>query len=60
MIDKKGNASIINVTGLGMTCMNATAKLEKMLGIVDESSRALTDNFFMAEPIALENEIQNQ
>jgi len=60
MIDKKGNASIVNVSGLGMTCMNATAKLEKILGVVDESSRELTDNFFMVELIALENAIQNQ
>jgi len=44
-IDRDGNVSIENVEGYGSSCLEVTARLEKALGVVDENSRVMTDEF---------------
>jgi len=49
-IDPKGNPKILDVSGLGQNCQEATKNFEKMLGKASEETRQLTDNHFELEP----------
>ena len=50
-IEKGGNVVVKDAQGYGNGCQQATQDIEKLLGSVDESSRALTDNYYVeAEP----------
>lgn len=48
-IDKEGAVEIVDALGYGSNCRTATEGLENRLGIVDEASRANTDNMY-ADP----------
>jgi len=52
LIDSNGATKVVNATGFGKDCLNATANMERRLGAVDESSRELTDGYY-ADPEAL-------
>ena len=54
IIEKNGDVRFLNAIGLGMGCQQATADIEKALGIIDENSRALTDNYYQeVDPLIL-------
>jgi len=44
-IDKEGNVKIENVEGYGSSCLDATKFIEGALGVADESSRKLTEEY---------------
>ena len=59
-IETNGNVKIIDVTGAGASCHEATQDIEKLLGTVDESSRQLTESYYQTvDPLVLKNENQN-
>lgn len=45
VIDRKGNIKQVAATGFGSKCLEATSNLERRLGVVDESSRQMTEEF---------------
>jgi hypothetical protein len=45
-VDKNGNAKILDVTGAGTNCVEATKNFEKMLGQVKEDTRTLTESYY--------------
>lgn len=49
LINKKGETTVVDAEGFGSTCQAATANVEGRLGIVDESSRGTTENYY-ADP----------
>jgi len=54
LVDKKGNSTIVDVTGAGGGCQELTSGLEKLLGIVDEQSREKTAAAFESvDPLTL-------
>jgi hypothetical protein len=53
-VANNGNVTIVDVVGAGSNCQNATADLEKALGIVDEKSRETTASAYQdVDPIKL-------
>jgi hypothetical protein len=55
-VDKEGNVQILNVEGYGQNCLAATELIEKALGIVNEKSRELTDEY--NKPVSSDNHEQ--
>jgi hypothetical protein len=45
-IDPLGNPTILDVTGHGKNCQEATKNFEKLLGMAKEESRALTEQYY--------------
>lgn len=45
IIDLEGNIKVPSIEGLGNQCVDWLNPLEKRLGIADESTRKLTDEF---------------
>ena len=59
-IDNNGNVKVNDVFGMGMSCQQATADIEKLLGSIDENSRSITASYFQeVDPLLLHNENQN-
>jgi len=57
VIDTHGNVTVKDVCGMGMSCQQATADIEKLLGTVDENSRGLTENYYQeVDPLVLKQE----
>lgn len=50
LVDKNGNAKILDVTGAGQNCMEATKNFEKNLGQAKEDSRQLTESYYEVLP----------
>lgn len=50
---KTGNSKIVGVSGAGDQCLEVTKNFEARLGVADESTRQLTEEFY-------ENSIDNQ
>jgi hypothetical protein len=48
-INKQGVTTLLDAEGYGSTCQEATAQVERRLGVADESSRASTSSLY-AEP----------
>lgn len=44
-IDKEGNVRVNDVEGYASGCLDATKAIEKALGLVDEASRRMTDEY---------------
>jgi hypothetical protein len=44
-IGKEGEVVIDKVEGYGSNCLEATRGIEKALGLADESSRSMTDEY---------------
>ena len=56
VIEKNGNVRVADVVGMGANCQQATEDTEKLLGKVDESSRSMTENYFVeVDPLVLKN-----
>jgi hypothetical protein len=53
-INNDGNVAIDKVEGYGSSCLDATKLIERKLGLADESSRSMTDEYL--EPV--ENEAE--
>jgi hypothetical protein len=51
-ISKNGDVLIDKVEGYGSSCLEATKFIEKSLGLADESTRRMTEEY--EEPISLE------
>ena len=57
LVDKNGDAKILDVTGAGTSCMELTKNFEKMLGQVKEEQRQLTESYYeQLDPQTLEQE----
>lgn len=50
LVDKNGNAKIIDVAGAGQNCMEATKNFEKALGQAKEDQRQLTESYYEILP----------
>lgn len=48
-IDASGNVKTIGSTGYGEACLLSTRELEGKLGVANESSRELTEDFYNRE-----------
>jgi hypothetical protein len=51
-ISKDGNVAIDKVEGFGSSCLDATKLIERSLGLTDENSRRITEEY--DEPISLD------
>ncbi len=47
-ISRTGETTILDAEGFGTSCNAATAAMERRLGKIDESSRAMTENYYVA------------
>lgn len=52
-ISNSGDVSISEMHGYGSGCLDSSAILEKRLGVADESSRVITDEY--NEPVTTDN-----
>lgn len=52
-IDNKGRTTIVDAIGFGGGCVNATAEVERRLGLADEATRAATDSLRQPEEQAV-------
>ena len=56
-INKKGDVKVVDASGYGHGCQEATQEIEKLLGVVDEQSRGTTENYYQeVDPLVLKNE----
>lgn len=46
LVDKHGNAKILDVTGAGTNCLEATKNFEAQLGQAKEEQRNLTESYY--------------
>jgi hypothetical protein len=56
-INKEGNVVIDKVEGYGSSCMDATKLIERRIGLSDESSRSMTDEYLEPAETAAEEHI---
>ena len=56
LVDKHGNAKILNVTGAGTNCTETTKNFEAQLGQAKEDQRTLTESYYELPEQTLELE----
>lgn len=48
-LDAEGGVQLLNAEGFGPRCQEATSRLERRLGHVQEGSRVLTEDYYRQE-----------
>lgn len=56
-VTKNGDVDITHVEGYGSSCMDATKLLERKIGLADESSRKVTEEFLCSADNSTEEHI---